>query len=141
MATTSSNAGSAPSRRGGGWAAGATVFAGVLLLINGTLGILQGASAVSKDKIYIATARYVYQFDLTGWGWVQIALGAVAVVVGVGLLADQTWARWAGIVIAALSLVGQFLWLPYYPFWAIVVMAIDVFIIWGLTRPSMVRDH
>ncbi|WP_133259882.1 DUF7144 family membrane protein [Streptacidiphilus pinicola] len=141
MATTSSNEGSAPSRRGGGWAAGAAVFAGVLLLINGTLGILQGASAVSKDKIYIATARYVYQFDLTGWGWVQIALGAVAIVVGVGLLADQTWARWAGIVVAALSLVGQFLWLPYYPFWAIVVMAIDLFVIWGLTRPSMVRDH
>ncbi|RAG85667.1 hypothetical protein DN069_10485 [Streptacidiphilus pinicola] len=113
----------------------------MLLLINGTLGILQGASAVSKDKIYIATARYVYQFDLTGWGWVQIALGAVAIVVGVGLLADQTWARWAGIVVAALSLVGQFLWLPYYPFWAIVVMAIDLFVIWGLTRPSMVRDH
>jgi hypothetical protein len=141
MAATSSDAGSGPSRHGGGWAVGAVVFAGILLLVNGTLGVLQGASAVAKDKVYLSTGRYLYQFDLTGWGWVQIALGAAAIIVGVGLLADQRWARWAGVVIAALSLVGQFLWLPYYPLWAIVVMGIDLFIIWGLTRPTLVRDY
>ncbi|WP_042364312.1 DUF7144 family membrane protein [Streptacidiphilus neutrinimicus] len=140
MAATSSDAGSRPSGRGGGAPAVAAVFAGILLLLNGILGVLQGASAVSKDKVYLATARYLYQFDLTGWGWVQIGLGIVAVLVGAGLLAHQAWARWAGVVIAALSLVGQFLWLPYYPFWAVVVMAIDIFIIWGLTRPTAYRD-
>jgi hypothetical protein len=116
------------------------VFAAALLLINGVLGILQGASAVAKDKVYLVTARYVYQWDLTGWGWIQIVLGAIALVVGVALLADQSWARWAGVVICALSLVSQFLWLPYYPVWAIVVMAIDIFIIWGLTSHVRVRD-
>ena len=139
MATTSSSAGPAPSG-GSHWAAGAVVFAAALLLINGVLGILQGASAVAKDKVYLVTARYVYQWDLTGWGWIQIVLGAIALVVGVALLADQSWARWAGVVICALSLVSQFLWLPYYPVWAIVVMAIDIFIIWGLTSHVRVRD-
>lgn len=140
MAATSSDPGRS-SRGEDGWAAGATVFAGVLLLVGGVLGILQGASALAKDKVYIATASYLYQFDLTGWGWVQIVLGAVAVVVGGGLLADQGWARWTGVVIAALSLVGQFLWLPYFPLWAIVVMGVDIFIIWGLTRPTPLRDY
>jgi hypothetical protein len=142
MASTTSDPGvsGGSSGSGGGWAAGAVVFAAVLLLISGTLGILQGASAVAKDKVYVATPKYVYQFDLTGWGWVHIALGAIAVVVGVGLLADQTWARWSGVAIASLSLIAQFLWLPYSPWWAIVMMAIDIFVIWGLTSHRRVRE-
>ncbi|WP_042364802.1 DUF7144 family membrane protein [Streptacidiphilus neutrinimicus] len=121
-------------------AAGAVVFAAVLLLVGGVLGVLEGASAVSKDKVYVATPHYVYQFSLTGWGWVHIVLGILAILAGVGLLADQTWARWAGIGIAGLSLIAQFLWLPYYPFWSVVMMAVDVFVIWGLTSHRRVSD-
>ncbi|WP_042383556.1 DUF7144 family membrane protein [Streptacidiphilus melanogenes] len=121
-------------------AAGAVVFAAVLLLVGGVLGVLEGASAVSKDKVYVATPHYVYQFNLTGWGWVHIVLGILAILAGVGLLADRTWARWAGIGIAGLSLIAQFLWLPYYPFWSIVMIAVDVFVIWGLTSHRRVSD-
>ena len=84
MATTSSNAGPSASRHGDGWATGAVVFAGGILLINGTLAILQGISAVAKDKVYVAAPRYIYQFDLTGWGWVHIVLGILAIGVGLG---------------------------------------------------------
>jgi hypothetical protein len=111
-----------------------------MLLINGTLGILQGATAVAKDKVYVTTPRYAYQFDLTSWGWIHIVLGALAIVVGAGLLADKVWARWAGVVIAALSLVFSFMWLPYYPVWAVVIIAIDGFIIWGLSTRQQVSN-
>ncbi|WP_042421425.1 DUF7144 family membrane protein [Streptacidiphilus anmyonensis] len=124
----------------GRWAVGAVVFAAVLLLVNGVLGILQGASAVSKDKVFVSTPHYLYKFDLTGWGWIHVVLGIIAILVGLGLLADQGWARWTGVAIACLSLIAQFLWLPYYPFWSVVMMGIDVFIIWGLTSHRRVRD-
>ncbi|SEK53206.1 DUF7144 family membrane protein [Streptacidiphilus jiangxiensis] len=138
MATTTSDR--RADGRGSGWAAGAVVFAALMLLVSGTLGILEGASAVAKDKIYVTTPNYVYQFSLTSWGWIHIVLGIIAIVVGGGLLADKTWARWAGVVIASLSLISQFLWLPYSPWWSIIVMALDAFVIWGLTSGRRVSD-
>ncbi|MGX2995820.1 DUF7144 family membrane protein [Streptomyces sp. JNUCC 64] len=120
----------------GGWVVGGVLFAGVLLLCNGILAILQGISAIAEDDVYRRVGSYVYEINLTGWGWALLIIGAIAAVTGWGLLSNADWARITGIVLASLSLVAQFLFLPYYPLWAIVVIAIDVFIIWAL-----VADH
>ncbi|MFD5557441.1 hypothetical protein ACFWIA_26815 [Streptomyces sp. NPDC127068] len=122
-----------------GWVAGGVLFAGVLLLCNGVLAILQGISAIAEDDVYERVGSYVYDINLTGWGWVLLVLGVIAAVTGWGLLSNANWARLVGIVLASLSLVAQFLFLPYYPIWAVVVIAIDVFIIWALLsdRPGV----
>jgi len=65
-------------------------------------------------------------------GWTHLILGAVVFAAGVCLLLGMTCARVVGIVLAVISGIANFLFLPYYPLWAIVVIAIDVFIIWAL---------
>jgi hypothetical protein len=113
-------------------AAGGATFAGVLLLLNGILAIFQGISAIAKDDVYARVGDYVYKINLTGWGWILLILGIIAAIAGWGILSRAAWAHAVGIALASLSLIAQFLFLPYQPLWSIIVMAIDVFVIWAL---------
>ncbi|MFD4143523.1 MULTISPECIES: hypothetical protein [unclassified Streptomyces] len=115
-----------------GWVSGGVVFAGVLMLCSGVLAAIQGIAAIAEDDVYARIGDYVFKMNLTGWGWLHLILGIIVAVVGGGLLSNQPWARVVGIVVASLSLIAQFLFLPYLPIWSVVVMAIDVFIIWAL---------
>jgi len=114
------------------WATGLTAFGAVMLFLVGLLDIFRGIMAIAEDDIFVTTRQYAFKFDLTGWGWVHLALGAVAVIVSIGLLRTATWARVAGVAIAGLVIVANFLSLPYYPVWSVVMIAISGFIIWAL---------
>ncbi|MFI9773178.1 hypothetical protein ACIHCV_00445 [Streptomyces sp. NPDC051956] len=114
------------------WAGGLTIFAGTMLMLVGVLGICRGIMGIAKDDIFVTTRNYIFQFDLTGWGWVHLVLGVLAVIVSVGLLRTATWARVGGVVIAGLVIIANFLSLPYYPVWSVVLIAISGFIIWAL---------
>ncbi|MFF7333887.1 hypothetical protein ACIQU5_08765 [Streptomyces sp. NPDC090306] len=116
----------------GGWVTGGVVFAGVMLICTGALAVLQGIAATASDDVYARIGTYVYEFSLTSWGVIHIVIGALAFVTGLCLLRDMAWARFVGILLAVLSLVAQFLFLPYAPVWSVIVMAIDVFVIWAL---------
>ncbi|MEV7778173.1 hypothetical protein [Kitasatospora sp. NPDC088351] len=124
--------GAPPGQRFSDWAPGLVMFAGVLMLLNGFMEVLRGIMAVSNDELFIATPRYVFRFDLTGWGWIEIVVGALVAVVGLFVLRGAAWARYAGIVLTVLSAAESFLSMPYYPLWSLVVIALDVFIIWAL---------
>lgn len=117
---------------GGALAAGGVVFGGVLMFVSGVLAAFQGIAAIAQDDVYSRIGSYVYEMNLTGWGWVLLVVGVVAAATGWGLLTGATWARISGIAVASLSLVLQFLFLPYAPFWAVIQIAIDVFVIWAL---------
>ncbi|WP_310723830.1 hypothetical protein [Streptomyces sp. N2A] len=113
----------------GGW----TAFAGVLMIFGGAMTLLEGISAIAKDNLVLTTRNYVYSFNLTGWGWIHLILGIVILAAGVALIASGAmWARIIGIVLAGLGALANFLWIPYYPFWALTLVAIDIFIIWAL---------
>ncbi|MCA2211198.1 MULTISPECIES: DUF7144 family membrane protein [Nocardia] len=115
-----------------GIAAGTSIAAGILLAVVGVLQIFQGISAVANDDLIVVGPEYAYQFDLTSWGWWHIVLGAIVVIVAIGLIAGQTWGRVAAMLIAALSIVANFLWLPYYPWWSIIIIVLDVVVIWAI---------
>ncbi|GLP69840.1 MULTISPECIES: hypothetical protein [unclassified Streptomyces] len=114
------------------WAAGTMVFAAVMLMLAGVLDIFRGIMAIAEDDVFVTTRNYVFEFDLTSWGWIHLALGAIGVVVSLGLFRAATWARVAGVAIAGLIIIANFLSLPYYPAWSIVMIAISGFIIWAL---------
>ncbi|MFE2725037.1 hypothetical protein [Kitasatospora sp. NPDC059327] len=116
----------------GDWAPGLVMFAGVLMLINGFMEAMRGIMAVADDDVFVTTPRYVFRFDLTGWGWIHIVVGVLVAVVGAFVLMGAAWARYAGVFLTAVSAVDSFLAMPYYPLWSIVVIALDVFIIWAL---------
>ncbi|MFD8777820.1 hypothetical protein [Streptomyces sp. NPDC057889] len=115
---------------------GATLFAVVALNVSGPLSILMGASGIANDTVFASSSRYAYRFDLTAWGWIHLWIGVALVVAGLGVAAGKTWGRGAGIAVAAISLITQFMFIPYYPAWAITIMALDLLIVWSLTRLS-----
>ncbi|GGX57598.1 DUF7144 family membrane protein [Streptomyces fructofermentans] len=114
------------------WATGLMAFGAVILMIAGVLDIFRGISAIAEDDIFVTTENYVFQFDLTAWGWVHLALGVVAVIVSLGLFQGAMWARVSGVVIAGLIIIANFLSLPYYPVWSVVMIAASGFVIWAL---------
>ena len=113
-------------------AGGLATFAAVMLVIGGVLDALRGISAIFKDNIFVTTPDYVYKFDVSGWGWIHLILGILAVLIGFGLFRFTLWARLAGILIAGLLVITSFLSLPYYPLWSIVLIALYGFVIWAL---------
>jgi hypothetical protein len=122
----------------GSWAYGIAAFAGVLLAMMGLFQFLQGLSAVFKDNVFAVSPDYVFSVDLTAWGWIHMLIGVAAVGVGISVLYGQTWALATGILIAILSAVANFAFIPYYPAWSILVIAIDVAAVWALT--SLLRN-
>ena len=115
-----------------GWAAGAIFVAGVLLLLGGFFQVLAGISAILNDAVFVIGVEYVWRLDLTVWGWIHLFIGAFAIIVGVFVLKGTAWAAIAGIIIAGLSAVANFMYLPYQPIWALLVIGLDVLIIWAL---------
>jgi hypothetical protein len=133
MAQTSPQPGTPrPSGPGSAWAAGGAMFAGVLLVVDGVLGILKGIAGIAEDDVYTRFGDYVYKFNLTAWGWINLVLGVILVATGSGILRGAGWARALGVALASLSIVADFIWLPYQPIWALVSIAIAVFVIWAL---------
>ncbi|QJT00355.1 hypothetical protein G9272_08695 [Streptomyces asoensis] len=124
------------------WAEGLMVFAAVTLMLAGVLDIFRGIMGIAEDDVFVSTPNYVFAFDLTGWGWIHLALGVVAVIVSLGLFQSATWARVAGVAIAGLIVIANFLSLPYYPVWSVVMIAFSGFIIWALcvVKPDRPAD-
>jgi hypothetical protein len=120
------------------WLTGFAMFAGVVMIVGGVWGVLAGISAVLHDQVYVTTPQYLYTFDLTSWGWIHLIVGAILAVSGVGVLQGATWARVIGIAAAVLSLIANFAFIPYYPIWSILIIALDVIVIWALAtyRPA-----
>ncbi|WP_333779172.1 DUF7144 family membrane protein [Streptomyces sp. IBSBF 3136] len=112
---------------------GASSFAGILMLLSGPLSVLMGASGIAHDSLF-AASRYAYRFDLTAWGWIHLVIGVALVIAGLGVLLGQSWGRGAGVAVAAISLITQFMFVPYYPLWAIPAMTLDLLILFALTR-------
>ncbi|WP_329377850.1 DUF7144 family membrane protein [Streptomyces sp. NBC_01716] len=137
MAQTASPSGAhqTPHRRSHGgtsWATGGAMFAGVLLFVDGVLSVLNGVVAIARDNVFSLTGSYTYQFTLTSWGWIHLVVGVLLILTGLGIIRRAPWARVIGVGMAAVSVVANFMWLPYQPVWAVVTIAIGVFVIWAL---------
>jgi len=103
-----------------------------MLIMVALFQILQGIAAVAADEIYLTGVEYVYQLDVSSWGWVHIVVGVLALATGIGVLAGQTWAYLAGVVLAVVATIANFAFLPYYPIWSAIVIAFNVAVVWAL---------
>ncbi len=114
------------------WAAGVTVFAGLLLITVGSFQALEGLVAVVNDQRFVLTGAYVYAFDTTTWGWIQLVLGLAAVGLGIAVMVGKVWSFIIAVAVAILSAVAQFMWLPYDPVRAILIIGLNALILWAL---------
>ena len=116
-----------------GWAVGFVVFAAVMMMLAGGFQVIAGLAAIFDDQFYVVGANYVFDVDVTAWGWIHLILGVVIFAAGAGVLQGATWARVVGITLASLSAFANFFFIPYYPVWSIVIIALDVAVIWALS--------
>ena len=120
-------------REPSGWAMGWTAFAGIMMVLMGGWWIITGLVAIVNDEFYVVGEEWVFQFDVTTWGWIHLLLGIVILISGFGLFTANVWARTVGVIIAVIAALVGFAWLPWYPIWAIIFIAVSVAIIWALT--------
>ena len=121
------------SRETSGWAVGWTIFAAVWMWILGFFHALAGFAAIVEDDIYVATPKYIYMLDVTTWGWVHLILGGLTLLAGFALFSGAVWARTIGVILAVVSIVSNFAFLPYQPLWSLAMITAGIFVIWALT--------
>jgi hypothetical protein len=107
------------------------VFAVALLVTVGFFNLIDGIAAVANSHIFIANAHYVVG-DLRLWGWIALILGTLQIIAAIAILAGSQAARWFAVVVIGLNAIGQMLFIPAYPFWSLLIIAVDIVALWGL---------
>ncbi len=130
------------SRQRSGAAVGWITFAAIMLIMIGIFHALAGLAGIIEDEFYrIAPAAgteaagdaYFLQFDATTWGWIHLIGGLIVLFAGFALFRGEVWARTVGVIVAVISAIVNFAWLPWYPVWSIAMIAIAITVIWALT--------
>ena len=124
---------------GSGWALGGVGFAATMMVVIGLFQVIAGLTAIFDDEFFVVTRNYTFDLDVSAWGWIHLILGILLLVTGYGLFSRALWAGMAALFLAVLTAVENFFFIPYYPFWAILVIALSVWVIWALTRPGVLR--
>ena len=107
------------------------VFAVALLVTVGIFNLIDGIAAIARSHIFIANAHYVIG-DLRAWGWVALILGVLQILAAIGILAGNQAARWFAVAVVGLNAIAQMFFIPAYPFWSLMIIAVDVVALWGL---------
>jgi len=107
------------------------VFAVALLVTVGFFNLIDGIAAIANSHVFIANAHYVVG-DLRAWGWVVLILGVLQLIAAIAILAGSQAARWFAVVVIGLNAIGQMFFIPAYPFWSLVIIAVDIVALWGL---------
>ena len=115
-----------------GWAVGFILFAAIMLIMSGVFQALAGLVAIFENEFYVSTRNYLLQFDATSWGWIHLVVGLLVAFAGWGLLSGRTWARAVAITLAVISAIANFAFIPYYPFWSMLIIVIDILVIWAI---------
>ena len=118
-----------PSAAAVGW----TFFAAVMMFLLGLWWFFAGLAAILKDNIFVLTQDYVFKFNVTTWGWIHLILGILVFLAALALFRGSVWARTLGVILAGISGLIGFAWLPWYPIWGVIFVTASVFVIWALT--------
>ena len=120
-------------REPSGWAIGWTWFAGLMMVMVGFWHGIAGLTAIIDDQFFVPTQNYILKFDVSTWGWIHLLLGILILLAGFALFGGAVWARTVGVILALVSGLAAFAWLPYYPIWGIIIIVAAVSVIWALT--------
>jgi hypothetical protein len=121
-----------------GWAVGGVTFAACVLTLIGGFQLVVGLTAIIDDEFFVVARNYTFELDTSAWGWIHLLIGLLLLVTGFGLFSQKTWAVATAIFLVMLSALANFFFIPYYPFWSILLIALAVWVIWALTRPGVI---
>jgi hypothetical protein len=122
-----------------GWAVGGIVFAATMMVMIGVFQALAGLVAIFNDEFYVVARNYTFDLDVTAWGWLHLVFGLLILACGFGLFGRRTWAGVTAIMLCMLSALINFFFIPYYPIWSLLLIGLNVWVIWSLTRPGAIE--
>lgn len=103
------------------------------MVVQGCWWFIAGLVALFNDEFYVVGEEYIFQFDITTWGWIHLIVGVVILAAGIALFTGAKWARVVGVFIASLAMLVGFAWLPWYPLWALLFIVTSALVISALT--------
>jgi hypothetical protein len=115
------------------WAAGWATFAGLMMIMLGIFHAIAGFAEIIDPDSYVVTQKYVFKFDTSTWGWIHLIVGILVFFAGFGVFRGAVWARTVGVILAIVSGAAAFAWLPYVPFWSLLLIFVAISVIWALT--------
>lgn len=119
------------------WATGGLVFASTLMIIMGLFQAFQGLAAILNDEFYVTVSEYAFELDLTTWGWIHLIGGALVAIAGMALFSGSAIAGVVAIVLAGISALTNFFFVPYYPFWSLLIIALAIYVIWSIANSGV----
>ena len=115
------------------------MFAATLMIVGGIMQVFQAISAIANDEFFVTLPNYVVTLDVSTWGWIHLVFGILVVIAGMSLFSGSKAAAIFALVLAVLSAIANFGFIPYYPLWAIFIIAVDVFVIWAIARSGVLE--
>ena len=118
-----------------GWV-GWIVFAATIMIIQGGMSIISGLTGIFRDDTYFTGAfgdGQVLVANYATWGWIHLIFGILLLLVGLSLFRGATWARVIAIFLVAINLVAQFTWVGIYPWWSLIMIALDILVLYAVT--------
>ena len=123
-----------------GWAVGGISFAAIMMLMIGSFQAIAGLVAIFNDELFLGHAELHVRSRRDGMGldttWI---LGICLFIAGWGLFSRKLWAGMVAIVLALLTAIENFFFIPYYPWWSLLTIAVCIWVMWALTRPDAMR--
>jgi hypothetical protein len=110
---------------------GLIIFAGALLLLVGFWNLIYGIAGIANSHVFVANAHYVFG-NLRTWGWITLIFAILLLLAGVGVLMGNQLARWFAVAVVGLNAIEQMFSIPAYPFWSLIIIAMDVVALYGL---------
>jgi len=115
------------------WAVAYALFAAIALMMIGVFHFIAGLVGIFDDEFYVVTNKWVFEFDTTTWGWIHLIGGVLVVLAGLSVLKGHMYGRIIGTIVASVSAIVNFAWLPYQPVWSTLMIALSIGVIWALT--------
>lgn len=107
-------------------------FGGVVMVLLGIFSVIEGIVALAHQNYYVVGRQGLLVFDITGWGWVHLILGVLAIIAGAALFTGAMWARIVAVILLVINATAQLAFMAAYPFWALTVLALDIVVIWAI---------
>lgn len=114
-----------------GWV-GWVYFAGILLVVRAFFQAFLGIVSLMKPSFYVVNDSHLAVYNYTAWGWVHLIMAVIFLTAGFSLFHGGMWGRVVGVLVAALGLVANLVFLPAHPVWALAAIVIDALILFAL---------
>lgn len=109
-------------------------FAGVVMILSGVFQAIEGLVGIFRESFYVVAnnSQVLVINNVHTWGWINLIVGVIVMLAGISLFSGTTWARTVAVLFALGSAIINMLYLPQYPVWSILCIALSVIVLYAV---------